>query len=74
MTHFARSACLLVLVLLPAVAPCLAPAQMTRDQILEQRRSEAFSVFLGNIMAEYKKGNRIRMNAKAQQAPQIPGM
>jgi len=46
----------------------------TRDQILEQRRSEAFSVFLGNIMAEYKKGNRIRMNAKAQQAPQIPGM
>ena len=46
----------------------------TRDQILEQRRSDAFNVFLGNIMADYKKNNRIRMNAKAQQGPQIPGM
>ncbi len=46
----------------------------TRDQMLEQRRSEAFNVFLGGIMADYKKNNRIRMNAKAQQGPQIPGM
>ena len=46
----------------------------TRDQILEQRRSDAFSVFLGNLMAEYKKSNRIRLNAKAEQGPQIPGM
>jgi peptidyl-prolyl cis-trans isomerase D len=38
----------------------------TRDQMLEQRRSEAFSVFLSNIMNDYKKHNRIRMNAKAK--------
>jgi peptidyl-prolyl cis-trans isomerase D len=46
----------------------------TRDQILEQRRSDAFNVFLGNLMADYKKNKRIAMNAKAQQGPQIPGM
>ncbi len=46
----------------------------TRDQMLEQRRSEAFNVFLSGIMADYKKNNRIRMNAKAQQGPQLPGM
>jgi peptidyl-prolyl cis-trans isomerase D len=46
----------------------------TRDQMLEQRRQEAFNVFLGNIMADYKKNKRIAMNAKAQQGPQIPGM
>ena len=46
----------------------------TRDQMLEQRRSEAFNVFLSAIMNDYKKNKRIRMNAKAQQGPQIPGM
>ena len=45
----------------------------TRDQLLEQRRSEAFNVFMGGVMADYKKNNRIRMNAKAK-TPQIPGM
>jgi peptidyl-prolyl cis-trans isomerase D len=45
---------------------------MTRDQMLEQRRSEAFNVFLSNIMADYKNHNRIRMNAKAT-TPEIPG-
>jgi peptidyl-prolyl cis-trans isomerase D len=46
----------------------------TRDQILEQRRSDAFNVFLSGIMNDYEKNKRIRMNAKAQQGPQIPGM
>jgi len=46
----------------------------TKDQMLEQKRSEAFNVFLSNIMADYKKNKRIAMNAKAQQGPQIPGM
>ena len=46
----------------------------TRDQMLEQRRSEAFNVFLSGVMNDYKKNKRIRMNAKAQQGPQIPGM
>jgi len=44
----------------------------TRDQILDERRGEAFNVFLSNTFAEYKKHNRIRMNAKAQQA-EVPG-
>jgi peptidyl-prolyl cis-trans isomerase D len=46
----------------------------TRDQMLEQRRQDAFGVFLSAIMDDYKKNNRIRMNAKAQKGPQIPGM
>jgi peptidyl-prolyl cis-trans isomerase D len=44
----------------------------TRDQILEQRRSDAFNVFLGGLMDEYKKHNRIRYNPKAQN-PEVPG-
>jgi peptidyl-prolyl cis-trans isomerase D len=43
-----------------------------RDQILDQRRSEAFSVFLSNLMNDYKKNKRIRMSAKTQ-GPEIPG-
>ena len=43
-----------------------------RDQILDQRRSEAFSVFLSNLMNDYKKNKRIRMSAKSQ-GPEIPG-
>ncbi|MGA2348959.1 MAG: peptidylprolyl isomerase [Terracidiphilus sp.] len=31
----------------------------TREEMLDQRRSEAFSVFLGNLMDDYKKHNRI---------------
>jgi peptidyl-prolyl cis-trans isomerase D len=46
----------------------------TRDQMLEQRRSDAFNVFLTGIMNDYDKNKRIRMNAKAQQGPQIPGL
>ena len=45
----------------------------TRDQMLEQRRSDAFNVFLSGIMDDYKKNKRIVMNAKAQQGPAIPG-
>jgi peptidyl-prolyl cis-trans isomerase D len=45
----------------------------TRDQILEERRSEAFSVFLSGIMADYKKHKRIQLNAKPN-SPQLPGM
>jgi peptidyl-prolyl cis-trans isomerase D len=46
----------------------------TRDQLLEQRRSDAFNIFLTGIMNDYQKNKRIRLNAKAQQGPQIPGM
>lgn len=37
----------------------------TRDQILDQRRSEAFQLFASNVTNDYKKHNRIRINTKA---------
>jgi peptidyl-prolyl cis-trans isomerase D len=43
-----------------------------REQLLEQRRSTAFSVFLSGVMDRYKKNNRIRLSAKAQE-PGMPG-
>jgi len=43
----------------------------TRDQILEQRLSEAFGIFLADIMADYKKQKLIRVNAAASN-PQSP--
>jgi peptidyl-prolyl cis-trans isomerase D len=43
-----------------------------REQLLDQRRTEAFSIFLSGVMDDYKKHNRIRVNAKAQ-GPEIPG-
>ncbi len=45
----------------------------TRDQLLDERRNEAFSVFMSNIWSDYKKHNLVRMNAKPQ-TPQVPGM
>ncbi len=44
----------------------------TRDQILEQKRQEAFGVFANSIISDYKKKNRVRINAKPQ--TQLPGM
>jgi peptidyl-prolyl cis-trans isomerase D len=41
-----------------------------RDQVLDQRRSDALNVFLSDVMADYRKRNRIRFSAKAQE----PGM
>ena len=45
----------------------------TRDQLLDQRRGEAFNIFMSGVLADYKKHNLIRMNAK-QQPPSLPGM
>jgi peptidyl-prolyl cis-trans isomerase D len=36
-----------------------------RDQIRDQRQDQAFSLFAGNVMAEYKKHGRIRINPKS---------
>jgi peptidyl-prolyl cis-trans isomerase D len=42
----------------------------TRDGILERRRADAFNVFLGSIMDDYKKHNRIQIpKAKNQGVP-----
>jgi peptidyl-prolyl cis-trans isomerase D len=42
-----------------------------KDQILEQKRQEAFGIFASNVINEYKKNNRVRINAQSQS--QIPG-
>ncbi|MGD0788573.1 MAG: peptidylprolyl isomerase [Terracidiphilus sp.] len=44
-----------------------------REQLLDERRQEAFSVFLSGIMNEYQKHGRIRVNAKLQ-GPGVPGV
>ncbi len=45
----------------------------TRDQILDERRGDAFNIFLSGVMGDYKKHNLIRINAK-NEGPQLPGM
>jgi peptidyl-prolyl cis-trans isomerase D len=45
----------------------------TRDQILDERRGDAFNIFLSGVMDDYKKHNLIRINAK-NEGPQLPGM
>ena len=46
---------------------------LMRDQILDQRRSEAFQLFASNVTNDYKKHNRIRINTLAL-APRLPSM
>jgi peptidyl-prolyl cis-trans isomerase D len=46
----------------------------TRDEMLQERRREAFGVFVSSTMDYYKKNKRIARNAKLQQGPTIPGM
>lgn len=45
----------------------------TRDQLLDQRRADAFGLFASNVLTEYKKHKLVQFSAKAQN-PQIPGM
>jgi peptidyl-prolyl cis-trans isomerase D len=44
----------------------------TRDQLLDQRRNEAFSVFVSSVFNDYKKRKLVVINAKPQ-GPQLPG-
>lgn len=44
----------------------------TRDQLLDQRRGEAFQIFATNIMDDYKKHRRVLFNAKARNQ-EVPG-
>ena len=46
----------------------------TRDQMLQERRRDAFGVFVSSTMDDYKKNKRIVRNPKLQQGPTIPGM
>ncbi len=56
----------------PTAAEIAKNLDQTKDQILNQRRGEAFSVFLSNLMEDYKKHNRIQI--LKQKEPAIPGM
>ncbi|HTD56883.1 MAG TPA: hypothetical protein VK670_15950, partial [Silvibacterium sp.] len=38
----------------------------SREQMLEQRRDQAFAVFISTLQEKYQKEGRIRMNVKAQ--------
>ncbi len=44
----------------------------TRDQLLQERRSDAFNVFLSNLLDQYKKNKRIAIKARPQTG--LPGM
>ena len=44
----------------------------TRDQVLEQRRGEAFQVFASNIINDYKTHKRVLFNAKSK-SQEVPG-
>jgi peptidyl-prolyl cis-trans isomerase D len=41
----------------------------TKDQLLDQKQQEAFQIFAGNVISEYKKKNLVRVNSKSQQSP-----
>ena len=50
----------------PSDADIAKNLDQTKDQILEQKRQEAFEVFANSIITEYKKKNLVRINAKSQ--------
>ncbi|MGA9671272.1 MAG: peptidylprolyl isomerase [Terracidiphilus sp.] len=57
----------------PNAAEIASNLDQTREQLLDQRRQDAFSVFLSGVMDDYKKNKRIRMGAKAKgPGPELP--
>jgi peptidyl-prolyl cis-trans isomerase D len=50
----------------PSDADIAKNLDQVRDQILEQKRQEAFEIFANSIITDYKKNNRVRINAKSQ--------
>ena len=45
----------------------------TKEQMLDEKREEAFNVFLNTVSNDYKKKNRVQLNVK-NQGPQVPGI
>lgn len=37
-----------------------------RDELLEEKRQEAFEIFASNVISDYRKKGRVRINAKSQ--------
>jgi peptidyl-prolyl cis-trans isomerase D len=50
----------------PSDADLAKNLDQTKDQILDEKRQEAFQVFASNVISEYKKKNLVRVNAKPQ--------
>lgn len=50
----------------PSDADIAKNLDQTRDQILEQKRQEAFEIFANTVISEYRKNGRVRINAKSQ--------
>lgn len=57
----------------PTAADIAKNFDATRDQLLDQQRQQAFSMFLSHLWDNYRKHNQIRINAKPN-GPQVPGM
>ncbi len=53
----------------PSDADVAKNLDQTKDQLLEEKRQEAFQVFASNVISEYKKKNLVRVNTKQQQSP-----
>jgi peptidyl-prolyl cis-trans isomerase D len=56
----------------PSAAEIAQNLDQYRDQILDERRSEVFNVFMSGVMTDYKKSKRVQMNTKAK-GPGVPG-
>ncbi len=46
----------------------------TRDTLLNQRRDQAFEVFVTNLVSTYEKADRVLVNRKMQQQIPLSGM
>ena len=57
----------------PSAADIAKNLDLTRDQILDQRREEAFGIFVGSLEDRYKKAKLIRVNAKLAKQPPMGG-
>ena len=57
----------------PSAADITKNLDLTRDQILDQRREEAFGIFVGSLEDRYKKAKLIRVNAKLAKQPPMGG-
>jgi peptidyl-prolyl cis-trans isomerase D len=56
----------------PSDAEIQKNSDKTREQLRDERQGQAFNVFLGTLMDDYKKNKLIRMNAKSAE-PGLPG-
>lgn len=56
----------------PTAAEIQQSFDLMRDQMLQQRRNDAFQVFASDVINSYRKRHLVQINAKAQ-SPALPG-